>query len=91
MISYRREIFDDPPRQSCVTTLIERNAHINNLDDSFHPYRNFFKDMSELDLFTPLVSINFPTFRDTILLLALRGFLNLLNKPNVNRRGPRRK
>lgn len=67
-----------------MTTLIKRNACINDVDESLHPHGYLFKDVSELDFFTLFVLINFPTFRDTVLLLALRGFMDLVNKSSVN-------
>jgi len=70
-----------------VATLVERNACINNFDNSLHPYGNLFKNVSEVDFFTLLVSIDPPPFRDTSLLLSLRGFLNLMDRPDVSRVG----
>lgn len=63
-----------------MATLVERNAGINNFDDSFHPYGDLFQNVSEFDFFTPLVSIESPTLRDTGLLLTLRGFLDLMGR-----------
>ena len=67
-----------------MTTVIKRHAHVNNFDDSLDPYDNLFKDVSEFDFFTLLVSIKLPTLRDTILLLALSGFVDLMNESSVN-------
>lgn len=60
MSPYRGEILHDCPGQSGMATLVQRDSHVNDLDDFFDPYGGLFKDMSELDLFTILVAIESP-------------------------------
>lgn len=62
MSPYRGEISHGCPRQSGVATLIKQNSHVNDLDEFLDPYGDLFKDMSELDLFTILVTIKPPAF-----------------------------
>lgn len=80
MLRYLGDESHDRPRQSGVTTLIQRNSQVNDLDDFFNPDGDLFKDMSELDLLTILVAINCPTFFDTCFLFALCDFLDLVMK-----------
>lgn len=80
MLHYLGDEFYDRPRQSGVTTLIQRNSQVNDFDDFFNPDGDLFKDMSELDLLTILVAIKCPTLFDTSFLFALCDFLDLVTK-----------
>lgn len=44
-----------------MIALIKRKPYVNNLDNSVYPYGDLFKDVSELDLFILLVTIDPPT------------------------------
>ena len=67
-----------------MTTLIQRNSQVNDLDDFFDPDGDFLKDMSELDLLTILVAIKFPTLFDTSFLSTCCGFLNLIEEGHIS-------
>ena len=60
-----------------MTALVKKDTCIDNFDNPFDPNRDLFKHVSKFDLFTLLVPVDLPTFRNAGLFRLLRCSLNL--------------
>ena len=67
-----------------MAALVRGNSHVNDLNDCFDPCGDLLKDVSELDLLTLLVSVQFPSFGKTVCLFAFCGFMNLIHEASIS-------